>query len=131
MKTIKQQIRSITLLITSVILFQGCLSNKSNTTTLEAAEQSENKVKITTTSNKTYNFLSIEFQDGLYYGLKKAKGKIIQTPLNENTIKEIRIKDNVKSMFLIFSLLLFIIAGFMYRIRKELNEIEYDFDLVF
>ena len=131
MKTIKQQIRSMTLLITSVILFQGCLSYNSNTTTLEAVAKSGSKVKITTTNDKTYKFQSIELVDGLYYGLTKANGEIIQTPLNENTIKEIRIKDNVKSMFLILSLPLSMIVGFMYWIRKELNAIEYDFDLAF
>ncbi len=80
-----------------LILFQGCTVYKAVPITLEQAVKNEEKVKVTTKSNKKLKFKRIGLEDGTYYGYKIQKGKILKTTLDLKTINNIKEKNRTMS----------------------------------
>ncbi len=111
MKTIKKQIKSVTLILSMLILLQGCTVYKSVSVTLEQAAKEENKVRLETTSGEKLKFKRIGIDNGEYYGVKKVKGNIVKVPLNSNYIKNVKLKDKTLSTILTIALPIAILVG--------------------
>jgi hypothetical protein len=115
MKTIKLFLKPISYLLSFLILMQGCVIYKKKPSTIDEAVKANTNVRIETKDNKIIKFKRIEFENGQYLGISKSlkthkeiniptgvveeKIKIekLQTPLQENNIHEILIKDKTMS----------------------------------
>lgn len=85
------------MLIWCAILFQSCvLYQKAPVSLLEAAEPGS-QTKITGSNQDTFKYGHVLRGDEAYYGVKIKGGKAIQTPLSEEEIMEIRIRNNSAS----------------------------------
>ena len=111
MKTLKKQFKSVALILSMLILLQGCTVYKSASVTLEQAANEENKVRLETTSGEKLKFKHIGIDNGEYYGIKKVKGNIVKVPLNSNYIKNVKLKDKTLSTILTIALPIAIIVG--------------------
>ena len=111
MKTIKKQFKSVALILSILILLQGCTVYKSVPVSLEHAAQNETKVKVTTKNNEKFKFKRIGVEDGNYYGVKKVKGNIVKVPLDANYVNNVKLKDKTLSTILTIALPIAIIVG--------------------
>jgi len=100
MKSSKIKLKFIALLFSILILFQGCSVYKSVPISLEQAVQSESKVRVKTKTNEKLKFMRIGIENGNYYGVKKNKGVIVKTPLDQDFINRINEKDKILSTVL-------------------------------
>ena len=89
MKTLKKQFKSVALILSMLILFQGCTVYKSVPISLEQAVQNESIVRVKTKSNEKFKFDRIGVEDGSYYGVKKSNNVLIKTPLDRDLIDTI------------------------------------------
>ena len=97
MKTLKKQLKIVALFFSALILLQGCTVYKSVPISIEQAVQNESKVRVKTNANEKFKFSRIGIEDGNYYGVKKSKGAIVKTPLDQNFINTINEKDKTVS----------------------------------
>ena len=97
MKTTKKYLKTIALFCATLIFFQGCTVYKSVPISIEQAVQNESKVRVKTNTNEKFKFSRIGIEDGNYYGVKKSKGVIVKTPLDQNFINTINEKDKTVS----------------------------------
>ena len=110
MKVIKNQIKSIALMLSMLILLQGCTVYKSANVTLEEAVMSDAKVRIKTNDHQTLKFKKIEVENENYYGLIYFKNTWVKTELNEDNINKIQLKNKAVSAVLNIFVPLAIIA---------------------
>ncbi len=96
MKT-NSQTKMLTLILSILILFQGCTVYKSANVSLDESVKKEDKTKIVTTTGERLKFKRIAFENGTYYGIKKSSGELVKFPLKNDEIKNIRLKDNAMS----------------------------------
>ncbi len=111
MKTLKKQFKSVALILSMLILLQGCTVYKSSSVSLEQAEQNQSKVKVITKNNKKLKFTRIGVEDGSYYGVKKSKTVLIKTPLDRDLIDTINEKNKTLSIVLSIVMPFVIIGG--------------------
>ncbi len=111
MKTIKKQLKSVSLILSILILFQGCTVYKSSYVTLDEASKAEKKVKVETKSGENFKFKRIGVENGNYYGVKRSKGNIVKVPLDTNFIKNVYLKDKTMSTILTIAFPLAILTG--------------------
>jgi hypothetical protein len=98
MKITKRKIKSIAKVLAILILFQSCVTvYKSGSLTLEEANDRYIKTKVVTKSGEKLKFKNIEFEKGIYYGVKKIKRQIVKIPLDQEVISEIKIKNRTLS----------------------------------
>ena len=99
MKTLKKQFKSFALILSMLILLQGCTVYKSASITLEEAAKSRSNVKITTNGNHIYEFSRVKFEEGEYYGYRKGSNKSgkYKIHLAKQNIKNAQLKDYRKS----------------------------------
>ena len=87
-----------------IILFQSCVTvYKSKSLTLKEANNINIKTKVITKTGENLKFKNIEFENGIYYGVKKKKRQTIKMPLNQEDISKIKNKTNcpIKSPLLV------------------------------
>ena len=111
MKIIKKQFKSVALILSMLILFQGCTAYKSASVTLDEASKSEGKVKVHTTTNETLKFKRIGIENGNYYGVKKIKGDLVKVPLDKTKLNKIKVKDDTMSTIMTIALPVVIIGA--------------------
>lgn len=97
MKTIKKQFKSVALVLSMLILFQGCTIYKSVPISLEQAVQNESKIRVKANGNENLKFSRIGVEDGNYFGVKKSNNVIVKTPLDQKFINTIKEKDKTMS----------------------------------
>jgi len=85
------------LLLTFLLLFQKCVVYKNTPITLEQAVRKESKVMVETKNEGNLKFNRIGIENGIYYGVKKAKGEIVNRALNKDFIISIKEKDETLS----------------------------------
>ena len=68
MKTIKSNVKRLSLIF-AIIILQGCTVYKSANITLEEAYNAESVVRVKTKDNKTYKYDRVEFENDYFYGL--------------------------------------------------------------
>ena len=111
MKTIKKQLKSIALILSVLILFQGCTVYKSTPITIEQATKEEQKVKILTKNNVKLKFKRIVVENEKLYGVRKVDGIDVNLVLDRNSIDTIRAKDKTLSTILSIGIPVIIIVG--------------------
>ncbi len=88
----------LSLILTILIFFQSCITvYKSESLTLKEANNINIKTKVITKSGEKLKFKNIEFENGIYYGIKKKKRQTIKMPLNQEDLSEIKIKNRALS----------------------------------
>ena len=98
MKTLKKQIKHISLFLSILIVFQSCVTiYESQPLTLEEVNDRHIKTKVLTKSGETLKFKNISFENGTYYGVNKKKGETLKVPLQKEAIREIKIKNRALS----------------------------------
>lgn len=111
MKIIKKQIKTIALILSMLILFQGCTVYKSANVSLDQASKADIKTKVSTKDGEKLKFERIGVEDEKYYGVRKVKGELIKVPLNEDYIEYVKLKDKTTSTILTIALPVAIIVG--------------------
>lgn len=91
MKTIKKRTESIALLFGLAILLQSCMVYKKSSVTLEKAVQEQQKVRVEYEDYECYRFQKLISKDGTYFGVKKEKGEMVNIPIDENRIVNVRL----------------------------------------
>lgn len=98
MKTLHQNIKIASLLLSFIFLFQSCHVYKSAPISLEEAVTANRRVKIITVNNEKIRLTKIEkINDTSYYGYKRKNGKEIRFLLKENNIQKIKVVDKTGS----------------------------------
>jgi len=96
-----KKFKTIALILSMLILLQGCTAYKSASVSLEQAALAQTKVKLETKSGEKLKFIRIGVENGNYYGVKKVKGdKTLNyktVPLETNYIKSVKLKDETLS----------------------------------
>ena len=96
-----KKFKTIALILSMLILLQGCTAYKSASVSLEQAVLAQTKVKLETKSGEKLKFIRIGVENGNYYGVKKVKGdKTLNyktVPLETNYIKSVKLKDETLS----------------------------------
>lgn len=101
MRTIKNRIRLISVVLTCLMLFQSCRVYQRKQVSLDKAVAEKKRVKIKTRDGKKLKFKKIVLDGNAYYGLKKVKGKEVRIPLKTNSLKSIRLHN--KTLSIIYS----------------------------
>ena len=91
MKTIKRRTGSIALLCGLAILLQNCMVYKKSSVTLEKAVQEQQKVRVEYEDYESYRYQKLISKDGTYFGVKKEKGELVNIPIDENRIVNVRL----------------------------------------
>ncbi len=97
MEAIKKQIKTIALFLTILMLFQSCVVYHKTPTTLEKASQEQIKTKVTDTNGEVAKYKYITYDSGVFYGVNKKSGELIKTPLDENEILQLLVKNKSAS----------------------------------
>lgn len=98
MNKLKKCLKPISLLLTFVVILQGCTIYKQQNITLESAAIQGAKVKVVTKDNKTQKYLYITSINDEYYGVIKGKDGLLKIPLQQENIKNINIKNKAASL---------------------------------
>lgn len=85
--------RSVPFLLSLLLIIQSCQVYKTSSITLEEAALKREKVRVVTPDEGKLKFKYIDKIEGVYYGVKKKKGEIVKTPLNQEYVVGIYPKD--------------------------------------
>jgi len=114
-----KKFKTIALILSMLILLQGCTVYKSASVSLEQAALVQTKVKLETKSGEKLKFIRIGVENGNYYGVKKVKGNIVKVPLETNYIKSVKLKDKFQSDAAGAIILIFILAWSMSGMKNN------------
>jgi len=89
MKTIRSCLKPISILLMFLITLQSCTVYRSNTVTIDEAVQSENKVKIKTSSKDTYEFEKLKKENDQIYGIVKSGSLSAKKLADKGYLKEV------------------------------------------
>ncbi len=98
MKTVKKQFRLIAILFSALLFFQSCRVYHHSSVTLEQAVKEQKRVKIKTIDKKVHKFKRIEYENGVFLGINKVKGKIVKIPIDANEIEKLRLHNKTLSI---------------------------------
>jgi len=109
------KVKHISVLLSLVLFFQSCRVYHKDSVSIEKAVQSQKRVKIKTTKNKTLKYTSIIYENGNLYGIRSNKnsGRYQKILLNEEQIKTIRLHNKPLSIILGILLPVTIFAGIL------------------
>ena len=111
MEAIKTRLKTIAWFLTALMLMQSCVVyNVKAPTTLEKASQEQIKTKITNTNGQDFKYKYITYEDGVYYGVNKKSGELIKTPLSEQEIEIVVLKNRTASALITVGLIVVPIA---------------------
>jgi len=113
MKTLTKKLKIVALFFATLILFQGCTVYKSVPVSIEQAVQNGSKVKVITKSYEKFKFSKIEIEDGNYYGVKKSKGEMIKTQIDEQNVEKVQLKDKTLSTIITIVVPSFTLIGLL------------------
>ncbi|MBT8235654.1 MAG: hypothetical protein KJO04_05645 [Bacteroidia bacterium] len=91
-RTFKNQIKSISLFLATLILFQSCATYKTPST-LEQAVQEQKEVKIVTIDDDTLKYKYIVYEDGQFYGVNDNPGEDVKFPISTEEVAEVLMKE--------------------------------------
>ena len=102
MRTINQKNYLLSILLSILILLQGCRVYQREAVDIERAVESQKRVKIKTTKNKILKYTSIIYENGNFYGIRSNKNssKYQKILLNQNEIKTTRLHNKPLSIIL-------------------------------
>lgn len=64
---------------------------KKSSVTLEKAVQEQQKVRVEYEDYESYRYQKLISKDGTYFGVKKEKGELVNIPIDENRIVNVRL----------------------------------------
>ena len=81
-----------------LMIFQSCTVYKSTPITLDEASKANDRVRIYKNTGEEVDYLKVMMRnDGHYYGLKKKKGQVQNSLIDEDEIDSIKLKDKTLS----------------------------------
>ncbi len=83
------------MLLSLTILAQSCVAYHSSTANLDEALQSNNKVKLTSETEDTYEFQQLQRENGNIYGITKRKS-VTADILSAQIVEDTKDQKNVK-----------------------------------
>lgn len=92
MKTLQKWLKTIALFLSGLILFQSCATYKTPVT-LEQDAQEEKTVKIITSTDDTYKYKYIVYEDGKFYGVKNNPGEDVKFHINAEEVTTVLMKE--------------------------------------
>ncbi len=92
--------KSKCLFLALMMLIQGCRVYKKETMTLEDASAANVAIKLKKNNGEEMTFTRIEKIDGEFFGIQESSQKIVQVPLKEEDIKELRLHNKAMSSVL-------------------------------
>ena len=93
MKTIKNNLKLIALIMSLIMLFQSCKAYYNDSVTLHQASQEFKRTKIQNKDNGIIKFRGVKMEDNQYYGVNKVKGELVKIPIDENFIKSVKLEN--------------------------------------
>ena len=111
MKTIKKQLKLISLFLSILIFFQSCVTYKKTTRSLDEIVQLKTRVRLVTFDKQVHKFKKIEKRDNHYYGIKFLKHRSTDLVIFPNDIKIIKVYDSVTSAILTVFVSIVVIAS--------------------
>ena len=128
MKRTKSNFKLITIVLSIVLSLQSCKAYQNKTVTIEDAVLVNQKVKVKTFNNETYEFESLQKENGKLIGIATRKSdtaeklkdfiimdnpssKFVKIRLADNLVKEIYLERKGKATKIIGGTLLGILAG--------------------
>ena len=116
MKTPKKWFKTIAIFLIGLILTQSCTVYRRTPVSLEQAAQQNLKAKVETTSNETFKFKYITYEEGQFYGVKKKSGDLVKEPLQEEDITKILLHNKSGSTWLTVAVLALPVAFVLFSI---------------
>jgi len=93
MKTIKQHLKSVSIILSTLILLQGCTVYKSTPVSLEQASQIDASVRVITKNGEKLKYDRIIRDNDTYYAIKSERQSDVGIPIDVQQIKEINVQD--------------------------------------
>ena len=98
MEATKIRLKSIAIILATLLLFQSCVVYHKTPTTLEKASQEQIKNKVTTTNGEVTKYKFISQEEGVFYGnVEEEWGEFRKVPLDSEEIITIRTKNKTAS----------------------------------
>ena len=92
MKAPKKWLKTVSLFLTALILFQSCSAYKTPIT-LEQAALEQKAIKITTASDESVKYKYIVYEDGQFYGVKNNPGEDVKFPIDTEEVANLLMKN--------------------------------------
>lgn len=117
MKAVKTRLKTISWLLSALLLLQSCVVYHNTSTTLDRASQDQIKTKITYTNGEISRYKYITYEHGTYFGVTKNSGELVKFPLSEQQIYEVYLQNKSTSSILTivaFAPVAFVLFGIIY-----------------
>ena len=113
MKMLLKVSKPIAFVLSLLLLLQSCKVYQNKTVSLKKAMKEGRRVKVKMKDARVIKFDRIVYSDSSFYGIKKKRGSLLQTPLRNIDIESIRMKNKTISFFLTLgaSTLLVMLSG--------------------
>lgn len=98
MKSVKNKIKLLSILLTSLILFKSCRVYHKEHVTLDRAVAEGKRVKLMTKDGQKFKFKRVVLDSGQYYGINKVKGKTLSTLIQSIDIESLRLHNKTMSI---------------------------------
>ena len=95
MKTIRKHLKLVSMLLSITIFMQSCVTYHSSTANIDEAVQSNDKIKLVSSTNDTYIFQELQRENGNIYGITK-RNSITAKALSAQILEDTKDKKNVK-----------------------------------
>ena len=93
----RNQNKKSPLLLAWLIVFQSCVVYHKTPATLEQAANERIKTKITTSNGEVVKFDHVAYEEGMFYGMEKKSGRIQKTPLRQDNVSAVQLKNKKAS----------------------------------
>lgn len=93
MGAIKLRLKAIALLLSALLLFQSCVVYHKTPTNLFEASQEHIKTKVVTNSGLAAKYEYITYEGNQFYGMNRKSGEWLKTPLDQEDLAKVLIKD--------------------------------------
>lgn len=124
MKTLKKQFKLVALVLSMLILIQGCTVYKKANVTMEVASKEHVKTKIQTI-NGNLIFKYIIFENDNYYGIKRSKGDLEKTRLVKESIESIQLINKPMTTIITIVIPIGVIVGVSAILLQDLNNFNF------
>ena len=142
MKTVRNHLKLISLLLSFTFILQSCKVYQSKTVTVDEAVQSKNRVKIISNRNETYKFKVLQKENDQLFGVTKknsstaknltfqkfentGNSKNVKFLLPYSIVKEIHLQNKTLSTIITIAIPVVIVVTTIYIIGSSLNSIDY------
>ena len=111
MKTLKNGLKPIALLLTALMLFQSCVVYHKTPTTIQQASQEQIRTKIIKTNGEKSKYKYITYEEGQFLGVIKKSGELDKNPLSEQEITKVLIENKSASKWATVGVLAYAALG--------------------